>query len=115
MRKSIGDDFLATWFIFHREVEPQQLAHPMVLWNGSEALVQQKLQAVVVSFDDEHTSPKIWPLVVHGVRQTNELPLISGERSMTWSNGFAEIGNGAATLMQDCPETRSRCITLHNK
>ena len=75
------------------------------MWNGSEALVQQKLQAVVVSFDNARTSPKIGPPVAHGVHQTNELPLISGERSMTRSDGFAEIGNGAATFMQACPKT----------
>jgi hypothetical protein len=50
----------------------------MMLWYGGKALVQQKLEAVMVSFDDEGTPPEIWLPMAHGLNQTNKLPLISG-------------------------------------
>jgi hypothetical protein len=47
--ESVDNDVLAGWFVFHSEVKAQELAHPMMLRYGGKALVQQKLEAVLVS------------------------------------------------------------------
>jgi hypothetical protein len=52
-RESVGDYVLLAYFLFHGEVKAQELAHPMMLRYGGKALVQQKLEAIVVNFDDE--------------------------------------------------------------
>jgi hypothetical protein len=77
-RERVGDDVLAAWFVFHGEVKTQELAHPMMMQYYGKALVQQKLEAVVVHFDDEYAPPEVRPPVTLGLNQTNELPLVSG-------------------------------------
>jgi len=42
-------DIRGAWLVVNGEVEPQELADPMVLWNGGKALIQQVLEAIVIS------------------------------------------------------------------
>jgi hypothetical protein len=46
--QSVGHSVGVARFVLHREVEAQELAHPMMLWNGGEALVEQKFETEVV-------------------------------------------------------------------
>jgi hypothetical protein len=48
-RQSIGHCVSAARLVFHCEIKAQELAHPMMLWNGSQALIKQKLQAEMIS------------------------------------------------------------------
>jgi hypothetical protein len=72
----VGDGVHGTRLVFHRKVKAEELAHPMVLRDRREMLVEEELQAVVVGADEERAHPKVRPPVVHGVHQPNELPLI---------------------------------------
>ena len=37
--------------------KPEELTHPMMLWNGRQALIEEVLEAVVVCLDDEASPP----------------------------------------------------------
>jgi hypothetical protein len=50
----------------------------VVLRNGGEALVEEVLQAVVVSLDDEAPSPEIRPPVSYRLNEADELALVGG-------------------------------------
>lgn len=75
-RESVGDGVEAAGVVFHREVVAEKFAHPLMLRDSEEPLVQQELQAVVVGTYSEDTSQKVWLPVTDRVDQTNELPLI---------------------------------------
>jgi hypothetical protein len=49
----------------------------MMLRKRREPLVQQVLEAVVVGFDDEPTSPKVRPPVSDRQDEVDELPFVS--------------------------------------
>jgi hypothetical protein len=53
--------------VLHPEVKPDELAHPVVLRNRGEALVQQVLKAVVVGPDDECVPSQVGSLMTHGL------------------------------------------------
>jgi hypothetical protein len=57
-----------------------------------EALVKQKLEAIVVRLDDKGASPKVRPLVLDGLRQCDQLTLVRGKAGMSWRHGSAEEG-----------------------
>jgi hypothetical protein len=40
----VSDNVLGAGFVFHREVESEKLADPMVLWDCCEALVESRLE-----------------------------------------------------------------------
>ena len=48
----------------------------MVLRNGGEALVEQKIETEVVSVYQEAAAPKVWSLVAHDEDEANKLALI---------------------------------------
>jgi hypothetical protein len=52
-RQRVRHDVHRAWLVLDGEIEAQQFADPMVLWNGVQALFQQVLQVVVVSLDDK--------------------------------------------------------------
>jgi hypothetical protein len=39
------------------EVKPEELAHPVVLWDRREPLIEKELEAVMVGANEERTSP----------------------------------------------------------
>jgi hypothetical protein len=53
MRQSIGRHVLLVELEFDGELVPKQLAHPVVLRYGEQALIQLIIQAKVVRPDDE--------------------------------------------------------------
>lgn len=55
-----------------------------------ETLIQGKLQTIVVSADDEDTIPKVQAPMLDRVNQTDKLPFVRGEFSMTRCNRFTE-------------------------
>jgi len=75
-REGVRHDVGCPGLVLDGEVEAEQLANPMVLGNGGKALIQQKLEAMVVRLDEEVAAPQIWPPVPHCEHEANELPLI---------------------------------------
>jgi len=55
--------------ILHGEVEPEQLAEPLVLWVRGQPLVEEVLQAVVVGADQEAAPPEVGPPMPHSMYQ----------------------------------------------
>jgi hypothetical protein len=55
----------------HLEVEPEKFAHPLVLQDHREALIQQVFQDEMVSGDCELAAPKIRMLMAHRLDQPN--------------------------------------------
>jgi hypothetical protein len=64
-RESIGHRVKQSRSVLHCEVEPEQLADPLVLRHGGQALVQQVLQTEVVSPDEKLASPQVGASVAH--------------------------------------------------
>jgi hypothetical protein len=55
--EGVGHCVRCSRLVLDGEVETEELAHPMVLRNGGQALVEKVLEAVVVRFDDEAAPP----------------------------------------------------------
>ena len=55
--QSVGDCVETARPVFHLKVEAEELADPLVLGNSRKALVQQKLEAVVVSAYQKVAAP----------------------------------------------------------
>jgi hypothetical protein len=72
----VGDGVRRARLVLDGEVEAQQLANPVVLRNGGQALVQQILQAVVIRLDGETAPPEVWPPVTYRLDQANEVTLV---------------------------------------
>jgi hypothetical protein len=43
--------------VLNGEVKSEELAHPVVLWDRREPLIEKELEAVMVGADEERTSP----------------------------------------------------------
>ena len=48
-RQRVGDGVRAALLVLDGEVKAEKLAHPVVLWDGGQALIQQKFKTVMVS------------------------------------------------------------------
>jgi hypothetical protein len=66
-------------------------------------LVQQELETVVVSLDDERATPQVRPLVAHGVYPPDELTLVGCQLGKACSNRLAEERHQSGALMEDDP------------
>ena len=75
-REGVGHGVEAPRAILHGEVEPEQLAEPLVLRDRRQSLVEEVLQAVVVGTDQEAAPPEVGPPKPHSLYQANELPLV---------------------------------------
>ena len=53
----VGDGVRGARLVLHREVEAEELSHPMVLRDRREALVEEEFEAVVVGADEERAPP----------------------------------------------------------
>jgi hypothetical protein len=82
------------------EVEPEQLADPLVLRNGGEALVQEVLQAIVISPHEELAPPQVRTPVSHRLNQPNELPLVCCQLQMPGGKRSAEERDGSGSLVE---------------
>ena len=69
--ESIGDDVLAPRPVLHREGVPEELADPRVLRNRRQPLVQEVLEAAMVSADDERAHPQVRSPVTHRLHKTD--------------------------------------------
>jgi hypothetical protein len=69
-----------------------------------EPLVQQVLEAVVVGFDDEPASPKVWPPVSDRQDEADELPFVSRQRLMPGCDSPAEECDGVAPWTITAPK-----------
>jgi hypothetical protein len=58
----------------------------VVLWNGGEALVEQKFETEVVSAYQEAAAPKAWSPVAHDEDEANKLTLIRRQGAMSRCN-----------------------------
>jgi hypothetical protein len=76
--EGISDDIRGARPVLHREIEVKELANPVVLRNGGEALVEEVLQAVVVVLDDEAPPLEIQPPVSYRLDEADGLALIGG-------------------------------------
>jgi hypothetical protein len=86
-----------------------------MLRDGGEALIQQKLQRVVVCPHHKGAGPEVWPPVVHRFDQPNELPLIGGQFDVLQRDRAVVEGNGATVLMEHITETDARCVAVNDE
>jgi hypothetical protein len=60
----------------------EEFAYPSVPRNGGQTLVQEVLEAAMVSANDELPCPKVSPPVPNGVHKANKLPFVGGQFSV---------------------------------
>ena len=101
--------------VFDGEVEAEQLADPLVLRNGRQALVQEELEAVMVSANKEVAAPQIRAPVAHSLHQTDELLLISRELEMARGERPAEECERASTLVENGAKPHAGCVAVHHE
>jgi hypothetical protein len=99
----VGNGVRRARLVLDGEVEAQQLANPVVLRNGGQALVQQILQAVVIRLDCETAPLEVWPPVAHSLDQTNELTLVGCQGLMSRCHRTAEKAIGCPSWMRTTP------------
>jgi hypothetical protein len=78
-----------------------------VLRHGRKALIQEELQTVVISPDEEAAAPEVRPPMPHCLDQPDELPLVGRQLAMARSKWPAEEGQGAGPLVQYRAKTRA--------
>jgi hypothetical protein len=84
LRQGIHRDILAVGFEFDVELIAEHLAHPSVLGNHREPLVQEVLAAEVIGPYDEWPRLEIRPPVPHDLDDADELPLVRCELGVMW-------------------------------
>jgi hypothetical protein len=87
----------------------------VVLRDRRKALVEEELQAVVVSADDERSTPQVRPLVADDMDQPNELALISYQGAMAWRDRPAKGGDRVLILEKDRPKAMGGCVALDDE
>jgi hypothetical protein len=97
------------------EVKAQKLAHPMMLRDRREALIEHVLQAVVIGLDEEATPPKVRPPIEDGLDKADEFALIGGEGAVAWRYRPAEERHRVAFLDEDRAEAVRRSITFDDE
>ena len=97
--KSIRHGIKAAGAVLHGEVEAKQLADPLMLRNGGEALIQEKLQAVVVSADQEVAPPQVRAPMADSLHQSNKLPFVCRKLEVARGERSAEESEGPGTLV----------------
>ena len=101
--------------VFDGEVKAEQLADPLVLRNGRQALVQEELQVVMVSANKEVAPPQIWALVAHSLHQPDELPLVSHELEMARGERPAEERERSHTLVENGAKPHVGHVAVHHE
>jgi hypothetical protein len=101
--------------ILNLEVEAEELAQPLVLRHCRQSLVEEVLQAVVVSADGEMTTPKIGPPMAHRLNQADQLPLVSGKLEVLRRKGTAEERHRSRALVKDGAEARTGGVAVHDE
>jgi hypothetical protein len=94
------------------KVEPKELAAPLVLGNGGQALIQQKFQTIMVSFNYEGSPLKVWALVAHNVDEPDQFPLVRGQLGVAAGDWSAEVRHEARALVEHCAKAHSRRVAL---
>jgi hypothetical protein len=75
----------------------------VVLWNYRKPLIQNELERLVVSADNESTTPDIWAPMPYCLRKINEFPLIGCQAAMSRWKSAAKERDGAICLVENCP------------
>jgi hypothetical protein len=78
-----------TRLVLHHKIEAEELAHPMVLRNHRQALVEDEPQAPMVCANQKTAPPQIRPLMPHYLDEADELPLVCGQLSVAWCDRLA--------------------------
>ena len=103
------------WLVLYGEFEAEESAHPLVLRDGGQPLIQQVLEAVVVGLDHKAAPLEVGPLVADDLDEADQLTLVGGENMMPGGHGPAEEGYRVAVLDQHRPEAVGRSVTLNDE
>lgn len=97
------------------EVEPEQLVEPLMLGDSGQPLVEEELQADVVSADGEAPSPEVGAPVSNGLHEADQLALVGCQLAMASCKGLAEEGQGTLSLVKDRAEACAAGVAIHDK
>jgi hypothetical protein len=76
------------------EIEGKQLVDPLVLGNGQQSQVKEKLKAIVVDTDEKKATPEVKQQVPHSLDQADELILVCRQLVAKSGEGSAKEGHG---------------------
>jgi hypothetical protein len=82
-----GDVSIAMDRALNGEVKAEELADPLVLWHGGEALIQQELKSEVVGADEEVPTPEIGTPMANSLHEANQLVLIGCQLEVAAAKG----------------------------
>lgn len=86
-----------------------------MLGNCGEPLIQEILEAAMVSSNDERTCPQIWTPMPHSLHKTNQFTFICSKFSMARSDSLAEESNEAVKLVKDDTKAGTGGVAVHHK
>jgi hypothetical protein len=97
------------------DICPPQLPHPVMLWDGGEALIEEEFQAIVVRLNCEAPALEVWPPMANGMDQSYQLSLIGRKRSMSWCHRSAEESDGMCLLDEHCAKAVCGGVAFHHE
>lgn len=78
-------------------------------------MIEEELEAAVVSADEEPTPPQVRPPMPRRLDQPDQLPLIRRKLVVAGSKGPAEEGQGAGPLVKNGTETRTGRVAIEDE
>jgi len=99
-RQRVGHHVHGARLILHDEVEPQQLACPLVLRNRCETLVEEEAKTPVIHAHHETAPPQVRAPMPNRLDEPDQLALVGSELGVTRRDGPAEERDRPSSLMK---------------
>jgi hypothetical protein len=104
-----------SWAVLDDEIKPEQLVNPLMLGNSGQPLIQEKLQAIVVSADEDAAPPKVRSPMPHDLNQADQFMFVGSQLDVAGGKGPAEEGQGTCPLVKNNAESGTRSVAVHHE
>jgi hypothetical protein len=111
----VGHGVEASRAILHTKIIAEELVDLIVLWDRGKALIQHKLQCIMIHADKERPAPQVRTLMPDCLHQADQFVFIGGEVEVARRELLAEVGNGFTALVEDDPKPRAGRIAVHDE
>jgi hypothetical protein len=111
-REGVYRDVEAARLVLDLKTIAKQLAHPGVLRDGGEALIQEVLETEVVSAHDELARPEVGMPMVHRLDEPDELALVGHQLGVLRGDLAAEERDRAPVLVNHRAKASDRGVTV---
>lgn len=104
-RQGISGNIEASWPVLNPEIIANEFTDPVMLRNSGQALIEKKLERIMIRAHHKAPPPQVWPPVTYSLCQTNQLTFICRHLQVPGRKQPAKECNGARSLMQNSPKS----------